>query len=132
VCQPCSALAISRAAPRRLHALRMRTVAAGLPALAPRQQLVGRQRARYGCVDVLATSVLALEHLLATGLHAAAYTLCADHSSGILLITTIQSARTVMCAAGDAAAELPLAERSQFEKFTELLTTLFPVWVRPT
>lgn len=35
-----------------------------------------------------------------------------------------------MCAAGDAAADLPLAERSQFEKFTELLTTLFPVWVR--
>ncbi len=37
-----------------------------------------------------------------------------------------------MCAAGDAAVELPMAERSQFEKFTELLTTLFPVWVRPT
>ena len=37
-----------------------------------------------------------------------------------------------MSATGDAAVELPMAERSQFEKFTELLTTLFPVWVRPT
>ncbi|KAK9822155.1 hypothetical protein WJX81_000329 [Elliptochloris bilobata] len=37
--------------------------------------------------------------------------------------------RSVVCAAGDAAASIPVPERSQFEKFTELLTTLFPVWV---
>ena len=36
-----------------------------------------------------------------------------------------------MCAAGDATASVPVPERSQFERFTELLTTLFPVWVRP-
>ena len=35
-----------------------------------------------------------------------------------------------MCAASDAAASVPAPERSQFEQFTELLTTLFPVWVR--
>lgn len=36
-----------------------------------------------------------------------------------------------MRAAGDATASVPAPERSQFEQFTELLTTLFPVWVRP-
>lgn len=40
------------------------------------------------------------------------------------------STRTVVCATGDATASVPAPERSQFEQVTELLTTLFPVWVR--
>ena len=40
------------------------------------------------------------------------------------------SSRPVVCAASDATASMPAPELSQFEQFTELLTTLFPVWVR--